>query len=545
MFVDTVFQASNFQAQRLSGIRSSKKLYYFIRKHFVYSCLLSHTHVYFPAASYFQSKITQKLTDDFAPLFRHSGRFRQLAYIAISRLKGDFRGEALEKKGTYIDTEDYRCYTDKDSREALVRRLNSRTIPFMKDPKGGEMITSLSDYIKNETKTDGGLYQAVNKHVGSEVQTKKIFAPLVYAVEKQEKAIIPEYIMMKDHNNNIDKYSERLMRLSLLKAYSSSTQQVYGAYSNNPLIQTYDADFFFPYSISFLDTSLFEEFLKLFPEIYNEIDMLRANEINTLRDSVRFKIFRSYYKEFIENLSSRASELGEVQLIFLEERNKQLKNYNASLYEIIKNSELAIMLYKSIAKARKNLQHKIKESTKLFENYDLFFSYALINQIHEAFKNQYEELLMSKLQRVYKRRKKEMKHRIVINGDIFNNGGDVIKNENNNSPNSSIAINSMQGILLSSEDQSDMEKLASAIIEKCNELERSKRFEIASLICNIAEKAKNNGGKPNPDLVSQLKKLFRTLSTTAQAVIAGIAGNLLTPKVIELLGLVAAGIAGG
>ena len=422
MFSDTIFQASNFQAQRLSGVGNKKSLYRLVRKHFIYSCLLSKK-VYFPAASYFQSKITQDLTDEFALLFRH-GNYPKLAYIAINPSKENFRGEALEKKDTYINTSIYDGYMDMVSREHLVKRIDSITEPFF---RAGKMVNSLSDYVKNETKLGGELHRLIFNYVGSEEHTKRIFEPLIVAVEKQEKAIIPEYIAMQDHDNNIDKFSERLMSLSLLKAYSSSTQQLYEAYSNNPLIRTYDADFLFPYEINFLDTCLFEELLELFPTIRDEVNKSRANEVNMLKHSERFKIFIDYYKAFIDELSLRSPSFAETTHMMRKENSDQLINYKTSLSEIVKNSSLARVLYRAvagvIARTKLKLGGKLKSSRALFDSYEPYFFYALAHEISETFIKRYEMLLMSEMHEAFEKGKNT---KITFEGGV--NGSIILIN---------------------------------------------------------------------------------------------------------------------
>ena len=541
VLLDTVFLAGNFEAQRLSRLPSERQCYLYVKRHFIFSCLLSER-VFFPAANYFQSKITQRLTDDFAPLFRYSDRYPQIVFVAINPSKENFRGEALEKKDTYLELPDYDGYMNSVSREHLVKRLNSITQPYM---RYGKLVDSLGDYIQNETKDNGILFQLINKYVGSEVWTRRIFEPLVTAVEKREKAIIPEYIISQDANKSIDKHSERLMRLSLLKAYSSSLEQLYASYVNNPLIQTYDAEYLFPYSVHFLDTILFDIFLRLFSETYYDIHRINAKQLNELKFSERFIIFKKYYIEFVEKLSINKPEFSQIPYILESEKAQQVVHYKQTLSEIVKNSALAILLYKSMANAIPTLKRmfgqKIKKSTELFSNYDTFFAYALVNEVSESFRNQYETLLDSSLCSAYK--KQERRFIMIIGKNNINNGGiQVVDSTVKDSAFSSgIAINAKEipvPVSLSEIEIKSLSQFADAIISiECIDFTMSKKHELAGLIHSIVEKS--DFGKKNIDdaSISPFKKTYGMLSKVAKEAIVKIAAGILAPVVIKLLGL--------
>lgn len=225
MYQNSVFLAGNLEAQRLSRSLTPRDKYLFVKRHFIYSCLLSEN-VYFPAANYFQSTITEKLVNEFAPLFRATDTYPQLVHIAINPSKENFRGEALEKKDTYLDLPDYKGYMDDITRERLVTNLNNITTPFMRK---GKLINSINDYICKETKKGGFLNISVSKFTDSQEETHKIFRPLIMAVNKNEKAIIPEYIMQFDDSHVINTAFEQMIRLSLLKAYSESLEKHYSS----------------------------------------------------------------------------------------------------------------------------------------------------------------------------------------------------------------------------------------------------------------------------------------------------------------------------
>lgn len=298
MYRDSVFLAGNFEAQNLVNNMKNRDKYLFIRKHFIYACLLSEN-VFLPAANYFQSPITRQIINEFAALLRPTDCYPKLVYISINPEKEDFAGEALEKSGTYLDLPKYQCYMDRFVRDRLVAKLNTLTEPTWRK---GKLINNLSNYIIDETTEGGFLNDKVKIFYDSQDKVQEIFCPLLLAVEKNEKAIIPEYILQFDKEGAINKTSENLIRSSLLKAYAVSLENLYEAYVCNPLVQLYDNRNFFPYSISYLDTFIFDSFLKLFEDVNLFIANTNAKQLRKIKYSQGFRIFIEGYKKFIERL---------------------------------------------------------------------------------------------------------------------------------------------------------------------------------------------------------------------------------------------------
>lgn len=537
MLEDSVFLAGNLEAQRLSNTLSEKYKYLFVRRHFIYSCLLSEN-VYFPAANFFQSPITERLTIEFAPLFRATDRYPQLVHIAINPSKENFYGEALEKSNTYPEAPAYIGYKDKVVRERMVAKLNEITTPFF---RRGKLINSLNGYIRNETEEGGFLNIAVEKFVESKENTKQIFRPLQLAIEKNEMAIVPEYIMQFDSEGSINRVSEYLIRLSLLKAYTKSLEKHYGAYVNNPLIYTYQSNYLFPYQIHYLDTFLFDQFFSFFEDVYKEIIHISAEQLREVKYSERFRIFLDGYCEFVAFLSEKRVPFIELRQELVREKKRQDQRYSNTLQDLITDSKKASLLYRSIygikARMKRMMGIKILKTNALLDMDRRIFLYALADEISETFLNRYNVFLMETVKQSHqfykKRRINTMFNFQKTNTNI--GGTQIIVQD---SKNTELAAQSLQptGNSFEKIDFQQIELFADRLLnDEMLDLQKSMRVRLAASLYEIRENSSDVD-----QCISKARdfhNLLDTLGDISKKTIVSAAATILSKATLTFLGL--------
>lgn len=535
MYQNSVFLAGNLEAQRLSRSLTPRDKYLFVKRHFIYSCLLSEN-VYFPAANYFQSTITEKLVNEFAPLFRATDTYPQLVHIAINPSKENFRGEALEKKDTYLDLPDYKGYMDDITRERLVTNLNNITTPFMRK---GKLINSINDYICKETKKGGFLNISVSKFTDSQEETHKIFRPLIMAVNKNEKAIIPEYIMQFDDSHVINTAFEQMIRLSLLKAYSESLEKHYSSYVCNPLIHTYNYNYIFPYEINFLDTYLFWLFIRLFDDIETKIINITPDELRRIKYSERFRVFIEGYRKFVLELCKKSVSFFELQQEVALEKTVQDRMYINTLKNIITDTQLASLMYKAMygikAKLKKFFGLNVIKMDTLIEVNEKLFLYALVDEIYESFLNRYNVLLMEKVRQSYKQNK-ERRSNIMFNRMNISIGGTqtvVSKSKNINVITQTV---SDEKILLSETEIQQILSFADKLSGyNGSKLKQSEKIKLSASLYEISE----NVADVNKcsEKVGVFRTVFDTLDDIGKKTVVSIAAGILSKIILNLLGL--------
>lgn len=535
MYNDSVFLSGNLQAQRLSTIKDNSIKHEFVRKHFIYTCLLSEN-VYLPAANFFQSLISEKIVDEFALLFRPTDRYPQLAHIGINPEKENFKGEALEKSQTYMDISDYTCYKDETTRERLVNKLNSITEPYMRQ---GKLVNSLNDYILKETKEEGFLHSAVSKLGYTQVETQNILQPLVLAVEKNEKAIIPEYITQFDTNNVLNEVTKNLIKFSLLKAYSVSLESNYNAYVCNPLVQTYNIKYIFPYSVNYLDTLIFDMFLGMFDEVYNSIGRINAEGLRKLKYSERFGIFLNGYKKFVNELHVKLTSIADIRQLIFNEKKRQDGIYQEMLQGIANDANVASLIYKSMfgikASLNKFFSKKIIKTDSICVVDENVFIYALVNEVYETFLKKYYDFLLNavKSSSWQKKERKEGIH--MFNKSINNIGGTQTIVEKSKGIN---VDNLAQGNVITFEE-SDVEQLKNFAETVANytggELQVSEKVRLSSVLFQLGENA--NDPKIYSEKIKEFHSVLNGLKDTAQKVVVSMASSILSKLLLTKLGL--------
>lgn len=531
LYHDSVFLAGNLEAQRLATNMNPEDKYLFVRRHFIYSCLLSEN-VYFPAANYFQSDITQRIADEFQVLFRDTNLYPQSSHIAINPSKENFRGEALEKCDSYVDASDYQCYTDPIQREAIVRKLDHFTEPF---GRPGKLVQSLNHYVNQETKEGGKLNQAVNALTGSPEQTARVLRPLVQAVETAEKAIVPEYIIQFDQDHVLNGMSERLVRLSLLKAYADSLEKHYHAYVCNPLVQAYHPKHFFPYEVYYLDTQIFHMFISLFDDVPEVITHLSADQLLLFKHSERFRFFLRGYQRFIAELSVKTIHgLAGIQAQIDAEKIRQTD----ALYTIITDAETAAILYQAMygikGRVQRLLKRKVLSSDILYRNgeeAESTFLYTLVNEVYETFMNRYTPYLMA----MVKKQVKFSRRIIMIN--MFNKNNNVGGTQTIVEKSQDVSFQQVQTeTTFYIEDAQQIGKLIEEIFDyKGSELSHTEKSNIVGALSKIEEKILASA--PCGEEVKKFQMVRNGLVDTAQKILISLAANILSKALMTKLGM--------
>ncbi|MBR6862285.1 MAG: hypothetical protein IKM73_13275 [Acidaminococcaceae bacterium] len=504
-------------------------MYFFVRKHFIFSCLLSN-HVYFPAANYFQSEITQRLVHDFSALFRSNDKYSELVHIAINPSKESFRGEALEKSSSYIAVPQYNCYMDEIIRDRLIASLERITEPYM---RRGQLGSSLQEYIISETSANGFLFSAIDRFTLSREDTNRTLRPLLLAVERGEKAIIPEYISQLDTEKALNSQHERLIRLSLLKAYSESLEKLYGAYVCNPLVQSYGDDYLFPYRLSNMDTVLFSLFVHCFEDVEKKLISIDASQLQALKYSTRFQLFlRGYYK-FIESLSNKPFDFPELQQIVAEEIGAQRQRYSKKISDVITDTRTAKAIYKSlfgVISRLKRLFGKTELGLERFLEYDEdVFLYALVDEVYENFLHRYDGFIRNILKNHYKPERGGI---IVLDKRIINQGGNQVVVEKSDGV--TVDKQSLNAPTFESCEIDEIRAFANAILNyNENGLESVHKARMSALLFDIADASSSE----RKEKVDQFKLFLEKLGQDIKEVVCKIAESVISAALMAKLGL--------
>lgn len=150
MVEDTLFLSGSYESQRIAYLdRNNFNLYNEVRKHFIYSCLLSRQ-VIQPIGHFYQSKIIRNITQEYIDLFTsnelNSGQ--PIARYAINMFKENFQEDADEKAKTFLGEKEFQCYHDNEFRKVLTDKT-SNFIPFRRQ---GKQLDTLANTTLQECK---------------------------------------------------------------------------------------------------------------------------------------------------------------------------------------------------------------------------------------------------------------------------------------------------------------------------------------------------------------------------------------------------------
>lgn len=305
---DTLFLAGSYESQRIAYLDkqglSNFNLPREIRRHFLYSCLLSEQ-VIQPIGHFYQSKIVQDITREFNELFtpNNFNDGMPVARYAINMYKENFQADAEEKARTFLGEKEFDCYHDPEYRQTLTKEAKI----FVPYRRKGKQLDALADTTLKECSAGGSLYQKVFYTLEDEKKVQETLAPLIKAVEQKEYAILPEYIQYLDKDNNLKRHMT-LTRIVLMNAYAQSCAQLYAtAYVSNPIKRYYPIFYEqeHAYEIHYLDTNLFEIFLKMIPDVRDAIEHMNSRQLLELKESRSFILFKEFYIEFVSGLKDK------------------------------------------------------------------------------------------------------------------------------------------------------------------------------------------------------------------------------------------------
>lgn len=390
MYVNTLFLSGSYESQRVAQLETPDgygfSLRQEIRRHFLYSCLLSEQVVQ-PIGHFYQSEIMRSITEEFQEFFIPNEFLDgcPIAHYALSMQKEDFREDAEEKAKSYLDEREFACYHDPE----LRRELTDQAQKFSPYRRRGKQVDRLADTTVKECSTGGSLYQKVLYTLGDESKVQMVLAPILKAVEQKEYAILPEYISYLDEDRKLKGYMT-LARIVLINAYGESCAQLYAnSYVNNP-IKRYYPSFFeqdHTYEIHYLDTNLFDIFLGILPGMRSRIERMNAKQLLTLRQSPEFCIFKDFYIRFISGLKDTLEPL-DIKQHFQKTYIGQQRDYQKTVKRTIEDPPY--ILYRAL---EESLRNKKIEPTMDYLDYSDFPIMAFIAAVMEIVVGCYEKYL--------------------------------------------------------------------------------------------------------------------------------------------------------
>ena len=393
-----VFLAGNYEAQRLANYNRSedyqKAIFLNVKNHFILSCIISDL-VLQPVAHFHQSEITQWITEKYKIFFRPFKTYPPVAGYAVNFKKGTFEEDAKEKACTYTDN--FFCYKDPFIRDRLTKNVNSIAEPFLRK---GQLANSLSNIISENSEKGGKLFTFVLSLTGNELDTQKVLIPLREIAKEQKYALIPEYIQIKA-NTDLPNTIFRLMRLSLLESYTNAVETLYNAYPHNALYPFY-WEVALPYKLNYLDTHLFQRFIRLVPNLESTIINGNPRQIMELKYSDGFQYFLGYYKQLVNSL--KTSSMEEYQNLILDDYQKQKEIYQKKLGDLLQDPRLVLLLHDSLSETIDSRKFIRTKDILPYKDIPIF---ALVSEVMERFTGKYESILMTRL----KKEEYEIKHK--------------------------------------------------------------------------------------------------------------------------------------
>lgn len=387
MIEDTLFLSGSYESQRIALLdKKNFDLYGEVRKHFIYSCLLSKK-VIQPIGHFYQSKIIRKITEEYIELFLpvdlNGGQ--PIAQYAINMFKENFKEDAEEKAKTFLGEKEFQCYHDDEYR----KKLTEKTTEFIPYRRFGKQLDTLANTTLKECNKNGSLYKRIYNKLYDHKKVQTALEPLIKAVQLKEFAILPEYIQYLDENNTLKEYMT-LTRIILMDAYDESCSQLYNtAYVNNPIKKYYPIFFEqdYKYEINYLDTNIFDIFLSLIPEIKSAVLKMNSSELIKLRESIYFIYFKNFYITFVGKLKDKLLNCN-IKKCFLDEFTVQKDQYHKNVREVIEDhpSVLYAALSESIEKQR-------IISTSEYLDYTKFPMMGIVSGVMEQIMGKYEKFL--------------------------------------------------------------------------------------------------------------------------------------------------------
>lgn len=387
MIEDILFLSGSYESQRIACLdRYNFNLYTEVRKHFIYSCLLSRQ-VIQPIGHFYQSEIIRKITQEFIDLFvaNDLNEGHPFARYAINMFKENFKEDAEEKAKTFLGNNEFLCYHDEEFKN-LITEKTSEFVPYRRQ---GKQLDTLANITLKECAINGSLYKRIYNKLNNNKKVQIALEPLIKAVEIKQYAILPEYIHYLDENNSLREYMT-LTRIVLMNAYAASCEQLYEtSYVNNPIKKYYPIFFEqdYTYEINYLDTNIFDVFLSLIPEIKKAVLNMNSKELIMFKKSINFIYFKNFYISFIEKLKNKLLSFN-IEKYFLDEYTVQIKRYRNNVKDVIEDHPS--ILYYALSE---NINSKTILSTNKYLDYANFPMVGFISEIMEQIIGSYEKYL--------------------------------------------------------------------------------------------------------------------------------------------------------
>lgn len=387
MIEDTLFLSGSYESQRIAYLdKHNFNLYAEVRKHFIYSCLLS-KQVIQPIGHFYQSEIIRSITEEYIDLFTANelNNGQPIARYAINMFKESFQEDADEKAMTFLGEKEFKCYHDDGYRKILTEKT-SDFIPYRRQ---GKQLDTLASTTLEECNENGSLYKRIYSKLSDAKKVQIVLEPLIKAVQLKEYAILPEYINYLDIDGNLKDYMT-LTRIILMDAYAESCGQLYNtAYVNNPIKKYYPIFFEqdYKYEINYLDTNIFDIFLSLIPEVKNTILNINSKKLIMLKESLNFIRFKNFYVNFIRELKNKLLSF-DITKYFLDEYTIQMKKYQNNVQDVIEDHPN--ILYYALRESMRN--QKIL-STSRYLDYADFPMVGFVSEVMEQIIGSYEKYL--------------------------------------------------------------------------------------------------------------------------------------------------------
>ncbi len=387
MIEDTLFLSGSYESQRIAYLdKNNFNLDKEVRKHFIYSCLLSEQ-VIQPIGHFYQSRIIRNITKEYIDLFTFNelNNGQPIARYAINMFKENFQEDADEKARTFLGEKEFQCYHDDEYRKILTQKT-SNFIPYRRQ---GKQLDTLANTTLQECNKNGSLYRRIYNKLNDDKKVQIALEPLIKAVQFKEYAILPEYIDYLDKDSNLKDYMT-LTRIILMDAYAESCSQLYNtAYVNNPIKRYYPIFFEqdYKYEINFLDTNIFDIFLSLIPEVKKAILNMNSKELIMLKESLNFIRFKNFYIGFIEQLKNRLLSF-DLKKYFLDEYTDQIKKYQKNVRNVIEDHPN--ILYYAL---NESIEKETILSTSRYLDYADFPIVGFVSEVMEQIIGSYEKYL--------------------------------------------------------------------------------------------------------------------------------------------------------
>lgn len=477
-----LFLGGNYEAQRLVHGYTDDFLKQFLRKHFIYSALLTEC-VEMPIGCFQQSEKTRYLTMIYYDYFFPYKEYKPLVGYAIGASKGSFRND-MEKKAEWFPPGygDGGVYSDPTQMDDCHRFLTME--PLIRK---GTMRDVLSKNMRQDTGPDGASRNILDHILQVPGLAHELVKPLDKVITEQKFAIVPEYIFMEMKDFASNPIYREFLSFILYKNYALSCMQTYmDAYCNNPLSIFYNQVYreIYPFEIDYRDTLLFETFLDIFPlQNLEGAEYKTAEEIHQIKRSNEFIRYKEIYIKIVERLKDEFNQIKLLTNHVYDVLGKKIRDFQAEerqIYRVnlVNNVNSSILFYKAL---RLSL-NKVKKARKWMKNQDL--SQTPLMELELYLNNRPDSMMKVYVQELYEASKlnyREWRSGIVSKTSVaFSLFGSVNQNVKDSIINSQISGEAYAGCSLK---QQDVKKIPWEEVEEYIKCLKEKGIDDETLAC--------------------------------------------------------------